>query len=58
MDKDLFFHQGRIREAQRQRNEAVGQILADGWHGARRRVARIARAVVAHLLGPSYSQPR
>lgn len=58
MDNDYLFYQGRIREAQRLRNEALGQILADGWHGARRLVARIARAVVDHLLGPSYSQPR
>ena len=58
MDKDYFFYQGYIREAQRLRNEALGRILADGWHGARRLVARVAHAVVAHLLGPSYSQPR
>lgn len=57
MDKDYFFYQDRIREAQRLRNEALGQILADGWHGTKRVVTRIARAAVGLLLGVRYPQP-
>ena len=57
MDNDYLFYQGHIREAQRLRNEALGQLLADGWHGAVRLVTRVARAVVGHLMGPSHPQP-
>ncbi|QTQ37240.1 hypothetical protein [Aromatoleum petrolei] len=57
MDKDYLFYQGRIREAQRLRNEALGQILADGWHGTKRLVTRIARVAVSLLLGVRHPQP-
>ena len=57
MDKDYLFYQDRIREAQRLRNEALGQMLADGWHAAKRLVIRATRAGVAHLLGPRYPLP-
>ncbi|WP_169255252.1 hypothetical protein [Aromatoleum toluvorans] len=53
MDKDYFFYQGYIREAQRLRNEALGQILADGWHGTKRLVTRLANAVLDLLIGSS-----
>ncbi|MCC4117403.1 hypothetical protein LLG90_18775 [Aromatoleum toluclasticum] len=57
MDNDYLFYQGRIREAQRLRNEALGQILADGWHGAKRLAVRIGRAAASLLLGVRYPQP-
>lgn len=36
MDYDYLFYQGRIREAQRLRNEALGELLAAGWTNAKR----------------------
>lgn len=54
---DYLFYQDRIREAQRLRNEAVGQIIADGFRAAKRLVIRAKHAVLAHLLGPRHPLP-
>jgi hypothetical protein len=54
---DYLFYQGRIREAQRLRNEALGQMIADGFHAAKRLVIRAARAVAAHLPGARHPLP-
>lgn len=58
MDKDFFFYEDYIRDAQRRRNEALGQLLADAWRGATRLVTRAAHAVVTHRLAPTDLQQR
>ncbi|BAL22972.1 hypothetical protein [Azoarcus sp. KH32C] len=57
MDTNYVFCQDRIREAQRLRNEALGQMIADGFQAAKRLATRVKRAVVAHLLGPRHPLP-
>ncbi|AYH42308.1 hypothetical protein [Azoarcus sp. DN11] len=53
MDKDYLFYQGYIREAQRRRNEALGQLFVAGWQRTKRIVARLANAVLDLLIGSS-----
>lgn len=47
MDKDYRFIQDHIMEAQRLRNEALGQLLESGWHAATDAIGRALRALRA-----------
>ncbi|WP_169262214.1 hypothetical protein [Aromatoleum diolicum] len=49
MDKDYTFYQGRIREAQRLRDEALGELLAAGWTNTKHLVVRAYHAVLGLL---------
>jgi len=47
MDKDYAYYRARIREAERLRSQALGDLLADGWAGMKKLAIRAYHAVVA-----------
>ncbi|WP_332674320.1 hypothetical protein [Aromatoleum sp.] len=46
MDKDYRYYQAKIREAERLRNEALGELLAAGWVGLKQTAVRAYRSLI------------
>lgn len=45
MDKDYRYYQAKIREAERLRSDALGELLAAGWLGLTRIAGRTYRSL-------------
>ncbi|MDT3671989.1 MAG: hypothetical protein ROZ37_16845 [Aromatoleum sp.] len=45
MDKDYRYYQAKIRDAERLRSDALGELLAAGWLGLTRTAARTFRSL-------------
>ncbi len=46
MDKDYRYYQAKIREAERLRSDALGELLAAGWLGVTQTAARTYRSLI------------
>ena len=46
MDKDYRYYEATIREAERLRSEALGELLAAGWGSVKQAAARAYRSLI------------
>lgn len=46
MDKDYRYYHAKIREAERLRSDALGELLTAGWLGVTRSAARAYRSLI------------